>query len=485
MAGRNAQLVAPERRADSVQIHLTAACNLHCLHCYSSGGTAYLTAEQFDYILREVLRYAEAHALAPGWALLCGGEPTLSPILFECIRKLRRAGFSGVSLLTNGSLLTNDFARQLVRAGCTAVQICIEGNRETHNRIRNGSWDQVLRAWEICRRQGLRVINQTTLHPLNYKQVDEIIAVCKGRVDGTAFLKQIPHNAKTGVLTPSQWLEVLEHFFKGYCQGGPAYRSFVSVRDIQWSCHFYDTGYNACAYLLSEPYLPTIEANGDVYPCRRGGIPIGNIFQDRLERIFQQSRVLLKARQLKDLNTRCRTCPQSDHCTGCRALAWHLKGDILAEDPLCIRDEISLARQRGIERSRNEILVPRYNDKPIQPTATEVMNFMRVTGKYGPIVDDLRKRKIAEQRAKRRGAKVLAREVQQAADDFRFAYRMTKASTFKRWLKARDVSLNDFAQFLETDILLQKRCGRTKSKTGRGRHGKGPGRRELREAKGL
>ena len=458
MAKRDAKLDALARRGDSVQIHLTDDCNLQCLHCYGSGGTTYLTAEQFDYILREVMRYAQAHALAPEWAFLCGGEPTLSPILFECIRKLRRAGFSGVALLTNGLLLTNDFAQQLVRAGCTAVQICIEGNQQTHNHIRNGSWNQVLRAWEICRRQGLRVINQTTLHPLNYKQVDEIIAVCKGRVDRTAFLKQIPHNTKTGVLTPAQWMEVLEHFFAGYCQGGPAYRNFVSVRDIQWSCHFYDTGYNTCAYMLTEPYLPTIEANGDVYPCRRGGIPIGNIFQASLERIYQQSRVLQKARQLKNLNTRCRTCPQSDHCTGCRALAGHLKGDILAEDPLCIRDEISRTRQREIERSRNEILIPRYHNKPIQPTATEVMNFMRFRGEYGPLVDALKKRQIAEQRAKRRGARVLAREMQHAADNFRAAHRMTKASTFKRWLKVRDVSLNNFTRFLETDLLLKQRA---------------------------
>jgi MoaA/NifB/PqqE/SkfB family radical SAM enzyme len=63
--------------------------------------------------------------------------------------------------------MTEDLVRRISEAGCTRAQICIEGKRQTHNDIRNGSWVQVLRAWEICRRMGFPVINQTTLHPLN------------------------------------------------------------------------------------------------------------------------------------------------------------------------------------------------------------------------------------------------------------------------------------------------------------------------------
>jgi len=456
MADKESELIYSDCRVGNLQIHLTDDCNLRCLHCYSTKGGTYLDSDQFDFILHEIVKYAYSHGLVPGRAIFCGGEPTLSPILFESIRKCTEAGFRSVSLLTNGLLINDNFAKELVKAGCTDVQICIEGNKETHNAIRNGSWDQVLKAWEICRRNSLYVTNQTTINPLNYKQVEEVIDVCRGRVDGTAFLKQIPHNEKIGILTPSQWLEVLERIFSGYCRYGPEYRDFVSVRDIQWSCFFHDTGYYGCVYTRRELYLPTIEANGDVYPCRRGGIPVGNIFERNLERIYAESKILRRAREMGNLNGKCKSCENVDTCGGCRALAQHLNGDILAEDPLCIRDEISIERMNKIEESRRKILIPKYNGKEIKPTASDVVDFMRITGTLGPVVEEIKKRNLIKREARRRGIKVTASELQRAADVFRYSHRLTKAKAFKKWLQAVEISLEELEEFLETNLLMEK-----------------------------
>jgi radical SAM protein with 4Fe4S-binding SPASM domain len=426
------------------------------LHCYNAHGGTYLDSDQFDYILHEIVKYTYSHGFVPGRAIFCGGEPTLSPILLESIRKCTEAGFRSISLLTNGVLMTDDFAGELVRAGCTRVQICIEGNRETHNSIRNGSWDQVHKAWEICRSNGLYVGNQTTINPLNYKQVEEVINVCRGRVDWTAFLKQIPHNDKIGILAPSQWLEVLERIFYGYGRYGAEYRDFVCVRDIQWSCLFYDTGYNSCAYTRGGPYLPIVEANGDVYPCRRGGIPVGNIFEKNLERIYSESEILQRAQVRENLNDKCKACENVDTCGGCRALAQHLKGDILAEDPLCIRDELSTERTREIEENRRKILIPRIHGTEIQPKTSEVLDFMRITGKLESVVEEMKKRRMAEKEAKSRGMKVTTAELQRAADVFRYSHRLTKAKAFRKWLEALEISLEEFEEYLETSLLIEK-----------------------------
>lgn len=91
MASQAPELGSVERRVDSVQIHLTDDCNLDCLHCYGTKRGSHLDSDQLDHILQEVLRYAHSHSLAPGEAFICGGEPTLSPILFESIRKRRLA----------------------------------------------------------------------------------------------------------------------------------------------------------------------------------------------------------------------------------------------------------------------------------------------------------------------------------------------------------------------------------------------------------
>lgn len=317
------------------QVHLTDACNLRCRHCYNESTGTYLAAEQFDYILHEVLKYAAFLEATPGRVAFVGGEPTLSPILFDSMRKCVSSGFTRIALLTNGTLVTDSYARKLVEHGCTEAQICIEGNRETHNAIRGGTFDQVVKAWEICRRNGMAVFNQTTVNSLNYLQVNDIIDACQGNVLYTRFLRQIPHDSRLPALTASQWMEFIDRILSITRTNGPASLHFIRVKDVFWSHVFRSMPYR-CPFNMEEyPLLPTIECNGDVYVCRRSSIVVGNVFRQDLKSIFEKSDILRRTWEKKDLNARCGDCRERDRCGGCRGMAQAVHGDIMAEDPHC------------------------------------------------------------------------------------------------------------------------------------------------------
>jgi hypothetical protein len=109
-----------------------------------------------------------------------------------------------------------------------------------------------------------------------------------------------------------------------------------------------------------------------------------------------------------------------------------------------------------IEESRRKILRPKYNGKEIKPTASDVVDFMRITGTLEPVVEEIKKRNLAEREARRRGIKVTASELQRAADVFRYSHRLTKAKAFKKWLRAVEISLEELEEFLEINLLMEK-----------------------------
>jgi radical SAM protein with 4Fe4S-binding SPASM domain len=74
--------------------------------------------------------------------------------------------------------------------------------------------------------------------------------------------------------------------------------------------------------------------DGDVYPCRRFPVSIGNLLEKPLDEIWKKSEMLEKMRRKENLKGKCGRCEIED-CRGCRSLALSLTGDYLEEDPHC------------------------------------------------------------------------------------------------------------------------------------------------------
>ncbi|MCG2778337.1 MAG: SPASM domain-containing protein, partial [Desulfobacterales bacterium] len=79
----------------------------------------------------------------------------------------------------------------------------------------------------------------------------------------------------------------------------------------------------------------TIMHDGTIYPCRRLPTPIGNALTDSFFKVWYTSEVLWNVRNHNNIKGKCADCELIPVCRGCRAMAYALTGDYLAEDPQC------------------------------------------------------------------------------------------------------------------------------------------------------
>lgn len=77
-----------------------------------------------------------------------------------------------------------------------------------------------------------------------------------------------------------------------------------------------------------------------VLPCRRLPMPIGNLKNESLFKIWYTSKVLWDLRNKRNLKGKCADCEFVPRCGGCRATAYAITGDYLSGDPQCWKTAI-------------------------------------------------------------------------------------------------------------------------------------------------
>ena len=130
-------------------ISVTETCNLSCSGCWvSKAGRKQLTMEQIDGIINESKRHGSK------FFGILGGEPLMYKGLVSIFQKHADCYFQ---LFTNGTLLTDDIAQQLRRAGNVTPLISIEGLEEESDRRRKGNevYRRTLQGVRACRKAGL------------------------------------------------------------------------------------------------------------------------------------------------------------------------------------------------------------------------------------------------------------------------------------------------------------------------------------------
>jgi radical SAM protein with 4Fe4S-binding SPASM domain len=78
-----------------------------------------------------------------------------------------------------------------------------------------------------------------------------------------------------------------------------------------------------------------IRPNGDVTPCPYLPVFAGSLRDASLADLWTSSDLFTGIRQRTSLGGRCGECEMNAQCGGCRARAYGMSGDLMAEDPLC------------------------------------------------------------------------------------------------------------------------------------------------------
>jgi uncharacterized protein len=146
----------------NVTILTTLQCNFACDYCFQGDHGDYneraekmspATARRLvDWIERELDRVRPERLVLTFF----GGEPLLNlPVMYELAERTWRATrargvVQGVNIITNGLLLTPDVVDRMLPYGLNGVKITLDGDRETHDRMRplrggQGTFDRIIK----------------------------------------------------------------------------------------------------------------------------------------------------------------------------------------------------------------------------------------------------------------------------------------------------------------------------------------------------
>ena len=319
-----------------LQWHITDRCNLCCRHCYREGPKPDLSGPDLRRVWENLLELAQAMPQDKARVQIAGGEPMLSPHLFEVLDWTASAGLQ-TRMLSNGVLIDRQAAADLKAHGCRIVQLSIEGMAETHDSIRGpGTFEKVLNAARVLAEAEVEVTFAVTLTKASAAELPRLLDLASKAADRIGFHRLVPCGSGKGLtaemLTPAELRAAYDqiHRFK---QDHPWLD--IPLRDPLWKPYFSCVKMSHHADGCSAGYCGIcVDSDATAYSCRRMPIPLGSALATPLTELWE-SGLMESLRDRDQLKGRCGGCALRWRCGGCRAVAWALTGDPLAEDPQC------------------------------------------------------------------------------------------------------------------------------------------------------
>jgi radical SAM protein with 4Fe4S-binding SPASM domain len=359
-----------------VSWNLTYRCNLACEHCYLDAGPAKVQSPAFadrsELGTEQCYRVVdEIAAFAPeAVTILTGGEPLLRRDIVDIVRYGASKGL-WIVVGTNGVKITENLARLLQAEGVRGLALSLDAlDAERHDAFRRvrGAWANTVDGAKILTRVGLPFIVQTTVGAHNRDELAAIAAFAHdelgAKVWNLYFLVPSGRGSFVSDLVPAEYDQVLGELAE--IQHRWASKMLVNAKCAP---HFVRTllssdspapfpksfagGAGGCP--AGTHYLG-IRPNGDVTPCPYLPLFAGNLGGTGLREIWDDSELFTKIRRRDHLGGRCGPCELNSMCGGCRARAYGMTGDVMAEDPLCTHQPGTL--QAAVDRLRASAIEP-------------------------------------------------------------------------------------------------------------------------------
>jgi AdoMet-dependent heme synthase len=319
-----------------LQWHIIDECNYNCSHCYRDSIKPSLSFDQLKSVFDNFRRLRACMKQKKARVQIAGGEPLLSEHIYSVLDLIAEAGFQS-RILTNGSLINAKVAAEIKEHGCHIVQISIDGSPSTHDAMRGeGNYQRAIEGARYLREQGIQVTFAMTVSRMNVSEIKAVFQTAKHYAQRVSFHRLVPCGRGSGL--KDQLLEkkeIKKVFEEIWALKTSEDKLEVPLRDPLWK------PFIKC--LNIEPYVDgcsiaygglCIDSNGDVYPCRRLPIVVGNALNEELITVWN-SPTMAKLRNRDLLKGRCGICPLRWKCGGCRAIGWAMEGDAFAEDPQC------------------------------------------------------------------------------------------------------------------------------------------------------
>jgi len=331
---------------------VTRSCNLSCIHCRASSEygpyEGELTTDQCFKLVDDIASFSKPVII------LTGGEPLMREDIFDIASYVDKKGLR-VVLATNGTLVTNDIAVKMLESGIKRVSISIDGlDAESHDAFRgvSGAFEKVMAGIAAMKKAGLEFQINTTITRVNLYQIQGILnlAIGLGAAAHHIFLLVPTGRGREMAdqeIPPQDYEETLNWFYE---------QSFTCPIQLKATCapHYFrifhqrrkerpaesredrDSLHTMTRGCMGGVSFCFLSHTGQVQPCGFFEIDCGQLKKKSLEDVWNNSPVFTDLRDLSKYKGKCGRCEFVKVCGGCRARAYEVTGDYLAEEPFCI-----------------------------------------------------------------------------------------------------------------------------------------------------
>ena len=361
----------------------TAGCNLECIHCRRLDVSKELM--QDDLTTQEAFGFIDSLSeCAKPILVLSGGEPLFRPDIFDITRYAVKRGLM-VSLATNGTLIDNVIAKEIVESGIKRVAISIDGaDEKTHDDFRKqpGSLKKAIDGFKRLKNLGMSMQINCTVTRHNRHQCEELynMALSLG-ADAIHIFMLVPVGcgvqiAEKNMLPANEYEEILNWMYDKTLEGkihlkatcAPHYfrialqrkKAIGNVKDITISGHPHNSTDPAKAKMqtmtkgcLAGTSLWFGSHKGKVFPCAYLPVTAGNVKRKPFREIWETSSVFTALRDTEQLKGKCGICEYKNVCMGCRARAFYDTGNYMDEEPYCIYEPIRMKQKPATCNSKN------------------------------------------------------------------------------------------------------------------------------------
>ena len=333
---------------------VTRRCPMSCRHCRGSAVDRDYTGEMST---EECFRFLDGvAAYAKPIMILTGGEPMERADIFQIAEYGTHLGLRMV-MAPCGLLMDRQSTRRIIASGIQRISLSIDGaDRETHDAFRQtaGAFDAVLGAARLARDEGLEFQVNTTVTRLNVDQLEQILelAISIGAVGYHPFLL-VPTGRGQELadlaIDPQEYERVLTWIYerslacpiqiKPTC--APHYYRILRQREkeagrtVSYETHGLNAMTKGC---LGGQSFAFVSHTGRVQICGFLDLEAGDIRRAGFDfrEIWEHSQLFASLRDPSQYEGKCGICEYLRFCGGCRARAFAVDGNYLAEEPYCV-----------------------------------------------------------------------------------------------------------------------------------------------------
>lgn len=324
------------------QWHITEQCNNRCRHCYQNEySDKGLSMDNIAKVLENIVSFisdaSNAHSKkVKAHINYTGGEPFLREDILDIIKHTMSFKMFEFAILSNGYLIDDEKIARLKTYDPKFIQISLEGNKKVNNKIRGPqSYDKIIKACKHYKQFNIPVIISFTANKENYKYFSQIVDIArKYGVKKVWTDRYLPVNRNDKIMMN---IDETKAFFQSISKAQKKYKykksdimisskralQFLTAGRLPYKCSAGDS-------------LLAIMANGDLLPCRRMPVKVGNLLQDSLSELYYNHDLLIRLRSENTEIEGCSQCYYKKSCHGgLKCLSYAVYNDPFRKDPHC------------------------------------------------------------------------------------------------------------------------------------------------------